>query len=90
MSTIYSWRGKDEFVENTQKKCVSVHLNGEFDHGKGDFFHYYIQPSDVTTLSLAVIYIEPDWNYLDLLNASSQRLDLVPSAKRIFNANGEI
>lgn len=66
---MFSWRGKDEFVENTQKKCVSIHVNGEFEHGK-------------------VIYIEPDWKYIDLLHAASQRLEVIPSAKRIFNANG--
>lgn len=32
--------------------------------------------------------MEPDWSYLDLLNAASQRLDLVPAAKRIFSVDG--
>lgn len=38
---------------------------------------------------LAVLYMEPDWDFLDLLNAASQRLELVPVAERIFNADGQ-
>ena len=34
--------------------------------------------------------MDPDWSFIDFLNAASQRLDLVPSAKRVFNANGKI
>lgn len=34
--------------------------------------------------------MDPDWTFIDFLNAASQRLELVPSAKRVFNANGEI
>jgi len=35
-----------------------------------------------------VLYMEPDWSYLDFLNAASQRLNMVPAAKRVFNADG--
>lgn len=37
---------------------------------------------------LIVLYMEPDWDCLDLLNAASQRLDMVPAARRIFNVDG--
>jgi hypothetical protein len=32
--------------------------------------------------------MEPDWTYFDLLNAASNRLNMVPAAKRLFNADG--
>jgi hypothetical protein len=32
--------------------------------------------------------MEPDWSYLDFLISASQRLDIVPTAKRVFNADG--
>ncbi len=28
-------RWKEEFVPNTTRKCVHVHHNGDFEHGKG-------------------------------------------------------
>ncbi len=28
-------RWKEEFVGNNQRKCVHVHHNGDFEHGKG-------------------------------------------------------
>ncbi len=34
------------------------------------------------------LYIEPDWTLNDFLNAASQRLELVPMAKRIFSVDG--
>ena len=37
----------------------------------------------------SVLHMDPDWSFIDFLNAASQRLDLVPSAKRVFNANGK-
>lgn len=40
------------------------------------------------TLCRTVIYIEAEWLLLDLLNAASQRLDIAPAARRVFNANG--
>jgi len=35
-----------------------------------------------------VLYVDPDWSYMEFLNAASQRLELVPSASRVYNANG--
>lgn len=35
-----------------------------------------------------VLYMEPDWTYLDFLTSASQRLHITPIAKRVFNANG--
>jgi hypothetical protein len=32
---MFKW--KEDFVGNTQKKCVYVNHNGDFDHGKGTF-----------------------------------------------------
>jgi hypothetical protein len=32
--------------------------------------------------------MDPDWSYIDFLNAASNRLELVPAAKRVFNTNG--
>jgi len=39
---------------------------------------------------IIVLYMEPDWSYLDFLNAASQRLNMVPAAKRGFNADGTV
>lgn len=36
----------------------------------------------------AVLHMDPDWSYIDFLNAASNRLELVPAAKRVFNTNG--
>jgi hypothetical protein len=33
--------------------------------------------------------VEPNWKCVDLLSAASNRLDLMPHAKRLFNANGK-
>ena len=41
-----------------------------------------------TVVSTAVLYVDPDWEYIDFLNAASHRLEMVPTAKRVFNANG--
>ena len=32
--------------------------------------------------------MDPDWSYIDFLNAASSRIDLIPAAKRVFNSNG--
>lgn len=42
----------------------------------------------ITHILVIVLYMEPDWDCLDLLNAASQRLDMVPAARRIFNVDG--
>lgn len=34
------------------------------------------------------LHVAAHWDMDDLLNAASQRLNLVPTARRIFNANG--
>jgi len=39
--------------------------------------------------SFLALYMEPEWDCLDLLNAASQRMDMVPAAKRVFNADGK-
>ena len=38
---------------------------------------------------LSVLYMEPDWKLQDFLNAASQRLEMVPSAIRVFSADGK-
>ena len=35
-----------------------------------------------------VLYVDPDWSYMEFLNAASQRLEMVPVANRVYNANG--
>lgn len=37
----------------------------------------------------AVLYMEPDWDFADFLNAASQRLEMASTAKRVFNADGK-
>jgi hypothetical protein len=37
---LIGWKGKDEFVENTQKKKVSIHKNGDFEDGKGSSIEF--------------------------------------------------
>jgi hypothetical protein len=37
INSYFGWKGKDEFVENTQKKSAIVHRNGEFEQGKGKY-----------------------------------------------------
>lgn len=34
------------------------------------------------------LHIEPDWSFPDFLHAASQRLNLVPTAKRVFSVDG--
>ena len=33
-------------------------------------------------------YIEADWSIFEFLNAASNRLNMVPAATRLFNADG--
>jgi serine/threonine protein kinase len=35
-----------------------------------------------------ILHIEPDWTFHDFLHAASQRLNLVPTAKRVFSVDG--
>ena len=35
MNLLFGWKGKEEFVQNTQKKKVLIHKNGDFENGKG-------------------------------------------------------
>ena len=39
-------------------------------------------------MALTVLHMDPDWSYIEFLNAASNRLELVPAAKRVFNSNG--
>lgn len=80
-------RWKDDFVGNTQRKCVHVHHNGDFEHGKGSFTSFHM--SWLNLLVSSVLYMEADWTYLDFLNAASQRLNMVPTAKKMFNVDGK-
>ena len=84
---MYKW--KEDFVGNTQKKCVYVNHNGDFDHGKGTviIFLILIMLRYLFAL-LTVLYMEPDWSYFEFLNAASHRLNMCPAAKRLFNADG--
>jgi hypothetical protein len=81
-------RWKEEFTATTQRKCVNVHHNGDFEHGKGKNFLFLFCIFSEIGLSL-VLYLEPDWSCLDFLNAASQRLNMVPAAKRLFNSDGQ-
>jgi hypothetical protein len=49
---------------------------------------YTMTPNLRRILLFPVLYIEPDWSFLDLLHAASQRLDIIPSAEKIYNADG--
>jgi hypothetical protein len=89
-------RWKEEFVGNTERKCVQINKNGVFDQGKGMISYVSVSVSNpnsnlsfVWHLILSVLYMEPDWDILDLLNAASLRLDMVPAAKRVFNPDGK-
>jgi hypothetical protein len=39
--------------------------------------------------AIPVLYLDPDWSFMEFLIAASQRLDIVPSATRAFNVNGK-
>jgi hypothetical protein len=43
--------------------------------------------SSITSSSKA-LQLDPDWTFVDFLHAASNRLDLIPTASRAFNANG--
>lgn len=34
------------------------------------------------------MYVEADWDCHDLLHNASQRLEIIPAAQKIFNADG--
>ena len=71
VKSMLGWKGKDEFVENNQKKRVLIYRNGKFDDGK-------------------VIYVEAEWTLHDFFVAGSNRLNIAPMAKRVFNGNGKL
>ena len=70
VKNMLGWKGKDEFIENNQKKRVLIHRNGKFEEGK-------------------VMYIEAEWTLHDFLVAGSNRMNIAPMARRVFNGNGE-
>lgn len=37
-----------------------------------------------------VLYLETDWSFLDFLNAASNRLQMMPAAKKSFNSDGSL
>ena len=78
------------FSDSSQKKCVTVHINGIFDNGKGTLHLIVVETGLISLIIIqcVVIYIEPEWTFLDLLSAASLRVDIVPAARRVFNANG--
>lgn len=39
-------------------------------------------------MCVPVLYVQPEWDMDALLNAVSQRLEIVPSARRLFNSDG--
>ena len=69
LNMILGRKGKEEFVQNTQRKKALMHRNGLFEDGK-------------------IIYIEADWSLAELFAAASKRLDIIPTATRLFNSNG--
>jgi hypothetical protein len=45
-------RWKEEFTATTQRKCVNVHHNGDFEHGKGkNFLHLFLLLFNIVPLS---------------------------------------
>lgn len=45
---------------------------------------------NVYLLARAVLYVQPEWDMDALLNAVSNRLEIVPSARRLFNSDGTL
>lgn len=87
------------------RKCIHVHQNGEFEHGRGKSIahdsplvrhppvrcvEYCLTQvcESVYWLARAVLYVQPEWDMDALLNAVSNRLEIVPSARRLFNSDG--
>lgn len=84
---------KDSFIGY---KSILINRNGEYESPKGKSSKCYITHiitviHFVNTVIIsfgAVLHMDPDWSYVDFLNAASNRLDLNSSAKRAFNTNG--
>jgi hypothetical protein len=46
-------------------------------------------PSRLVAPPVAVLYVQSEWDMDALLNAISLRLEMLPAARRLFNADGE-
>ena len=61
-------------------------------NGKLNTSYFILSLSDIRLLPinlLPVLHVDSDWSFIDFMNAASQRLDIVPAATRVFNANGK-
>ena len=57
---------------------------------RSKFIHTSIDDQFNNFLFLSIaLQVDPDWSFIDFLNAASNRLDLIPSAERAFNASGK-
>ncbi len=50
---------------------------------------FYFPVAFTKILNHLALYVDPDWTYLQFLQAASQRLEIVPPANRLFNADGK-
>ena len=76
------------FSSTSQKKCVTINFNGEFDNGKGDIFLIFMIICDTLSYFVVALHLESEWTLHDFLNAASKRLG-VASLNRIFNSDGK-
>lgn len=58
-------RWKEEFVAYTQRKCVHIHLNGDFEHGKGSIVSNSIFPGVGNLIKRDISYLQCSiWNQI--------------------------
>jgi hypothetical protein len=73
-------------ISSKHRKKVTIHPNGDFKNGKG--YCCAILVLALSHLRITVLWVEPEWDFHDLLCAASVRLGTA-SVSRAFNGDGK-
>jgi hypothetical protein len=83
----------DDFNEHAvQGKPIKAYRNGHFENPKGagaiEAMPSCLVLNRSYALCLAALFVQHHWSWDEFLHAASQRLEMVPMASRVFNADG--
>lgn len=84
----------DDFNDHAvQGKPIKAYKNGHFENPKGVLACLRMQTELKLTeytlmLHPVVLFVQHHWTWDEFLCAASQRLEMVPMASRVFNADG--
>jgi len=79
----------DDFSDHAvQGKPIKAFKNGHFDNPKGCITSLGTSELLTDAVVCLVLFVQHHWTWDEFLCAASQRLEMVPMASRVFNADG--